>query len=154
MTTPQLYACFLFIATVAYGATSEAQAQEASDDPIAELLARFSEDEELFTQTSGEALYRTTCQACHMEAGEGAAGAGAYPPLAGNPKMNSKHFVAGVILNGYQGMPHFADEMDDAQVAAVTNYVRMELGNAYQDAITADQVAKLRPPDGGDSTDR
>lgn len=154
MTTPQLYACVLFIATVTYAATSEAHAQDSTSDPVAELLARFSEGSEQFTQTDGQALYRTTCQACHMEDGEGAAGVGAYPPLAGNPKMNSKHFVAGVILNGYHGMPHFADEMDDAQVAAVTNYVRMELGNAYQDAITPDQVAKLRPPEEDDSGSR
>lgn len=86
-----------------------------------------------------------------MEDAQGASGAGAYPPLAGNPKMNSKHFVAGVILNGDHGMPDFADEMGDAQVAAVTDYMRIELGNAYQDPITPDQVSALRPPHGGDS---
>lgn len=48
-------------------------------------------------------------------------------------------------------MPDFADEMGDAQVAAVTDYMRIDPGNAYQDPITPDQVSALRPPHGGDS---
>jgi mono/diheme cytochrome c family protein len=150
MTARQL--CALFVMTAALGVAKDARAQDQPGDLVADLLARFSDQPGQLTQTDGAALYRATCQACHMEDGQGASGAGAYPPLAGNPKMNSKHFVAGVILNGYHGMPDFADEMDDAQVAAVTDYVRMALGNAYQDPITPDQVSALRPPDGGDST--
>ena len=144
--------CALFAMMAALGMAKDARAQDQPGDPVADLLARFSDQPGPFTQTEGASLYRTICQACHMPDGEGAAGAGAYPPLAGNPKMNSKHFVAGVILNGYHGMPDFAAELDDAQVAALTDYVRMALGNAYQDPITPDQVSALRPPDGGDST--
>ncbi|MFN4171772.1 MAG: c-type cytochrome [Pseudorhodobacter sp.] len=114
------------------------------------LLARFSGKPDRFTQTDGEALYRTTCQACHMEDGRGDEGAGAYPPLTGNPKMMSKHFVAGVILSGYHGMPRFGGQMSDDQVAAVTNYVRSNLGNTYPDPIIPEQVATLRPPGDAD----
>ncbi|WP_367575370.1 c-type cytochrome [Aquibaculum arenosum] len=87
------------------------------------------------------------CQACHMEDGRGDQGAGAHPPLAENPRMNSKHFLAGVILTGYHGMPRFGDMMSDEQVAAVTNYVRSHFGNDYSDPITAAEVRALRPPE-------
>lgn len=117
----------------------------AAQEP--DFMAKFSDDPDHFTQTDGEVLYRATCQACHMEEGQGASGAGAHPPLAGNPKVNSKHFVAGVILTGYHGMPRFGDMMDDAQVAAVVNFVRSHWGNAYPDTITPQEVAALRPPE-------
>jgi len=110
------------------------------------LLSRFSQEAERFTQTEGEALYRATCQACHMEDARGASGAGAHPPLAGNPKLTSRHFLAGVILTGYHGMPGFAGTMNDEQVAAITNYVRTHFGNDFADMITDDEVAALRPP--------
>lgn len=114
------------------------------------LLSRFSQEAERFTQTDGEALYRTTCQACHMEDARGASGAGAHPPLTGNPKLTSRHFLAGVILTGYHGMPGFAGSMSDEQVAAITNYVRTHFGNDYADMITDDEVAALRPPEDDD----
>lgn len=132
-----------------------AQAQQEpgitpSAQAVDRLLLRFSDDSKRFTQTGGEALYRTTCQACHMEDGRGAMGAGAHPSLAGNPKVKSKHFVAGVILTGYHGMPRFTNMMSDEQVAAVTNYVRTHFGNDYSDPITPGQVAALRPPEARD----
>ena len=134
-----------------------AQAQQAQQAPgaapaqaIDTLLLRFSDDSRRFTQTGGEALYRTTCQACHMEDGRGDMGAGAHPPLAGNPKMKSRHFVAGVVLTGYHGMPRFGNKMSNEQVAAVTNYVRTHFGNDYADPITPAQVAVLRPPEDRD----
>jgi len=113
------------------------------------LLSRFSDDPERFTQSDGETLYRATCQACHMEDARGARGAGAHPPLAGNPKMRSKHFLAGVILTGYHAMPRFGHMMSDEQVAAVTNYVRSHFGNNYTDKISAAEVGDLRPPEDG-----
>ena len=135
--------------TLAQEATPKARTTSPAEE-IETLLSRFSDDPDHFTQTDGEALYRTTCQACHMEDGRGAEGAGAHPPLAGNPKMNSKHFVTGVILTGYHGMPRFGDMMTDEQVAAVTNYVRSDFDNDYSDPITPDEVAALRPPEDED----
>lgn len=35
-----------------------------------------------FVPRDGATLYRPSCQACHMAAGQGAAGAGIYPALA------------------------------------------------------------------------
>lgn len=108
-------------------------------------VRRFSAEPDLFTQDNGEALYRTTCEACHMRDGKGAAGAGEYPPLAGNPKLVSKYYIVEVLLNGYHGMPRFGDQMTDAQVAAVTNYVRGNLGlNDFEGMLTAEDVSGLR----------
>lgn len=129
--------------------SGHAQAQDnagLADADIDALLSRFSAAPDRFTQTEGAELYRTTCQACHMEDAQGDAGVGAHPPLVGNPKIRSQHFVAGVILTGYRGMPGFSDMMSDQQVAEVTNYLRSQFGNDYPDLITPEQVAALRPP--------
>lgn len=153
MTKRKILAC-IALTLMATGARAQEPPAPAEDTPapqdIETLLQRFSDDPERFTQTDGEALYRTTCQACHMEDGRGDAGAGAHPPLAGNPKVASKHFLAGVILIGYQGMPRFGNQMSDDQVAEVTNYVRSHFGNDYSDQITRGEVAALRPPEDRD----
>ncbi|MGY6706233.1 c-type cytochrome [Roseinatronobacter sp.] len=144
LTRPLLAVVALLLLTTGSQAQQDGGSSGVTD--IDRLLDRFSEDSEKFTQTEGGALYRTTCQACHMADGQGDAGAGAHPPLADNPKMNSKHFIAGVILTGYHGMPGFSDMLSDEQVAAVTNYVRTHFGNSYPDPITPEQVEALRPP--------
>ena len=138
--------CLLALPTQAQEATAPAEAAPPAQAMDA-LLARFSDDPDRFTQSDGAELYRATCQACHMEDGRGDEGAGAHPPLAENPKMRSKHFLAGVILIGYHAMPRFGHMMSDEQVAAVTNYVRSNLGNDYTDTISPEEVADLRPPE-------
>ncbi len=125
-------------------AGAAAQQETVPDPSLEELLSRFSNEPDRFTQTDGESLYRTTCQACHMEDGQGAVGAGSHPPLAGNPKINSRHYIAGVILAGYNGMPRFADTMSNQQIAVVTNYVSIHFGNDFPEMMTADGVDPLR----------
>jgi mono/diheme cytochrome c family protein len=97
-----------------------------------------------FTEQDGEALYHASCQACHMAHGEGASGAGRYPPLAGNPRLGSAAYLIHNVLHGRNGMPAFAGYMSDQQVAAVVNYTRSHFGNRYPDTVTADDVRKLR----------
>lgn len=94
--------------------------------------------------TDGETLYKTSCQACHMPAGEGAVGAGMYPALASNAKLRTARYPAGVVVRGLRGMPPFAGMMDDAQIAAVVNYVRTHFGNSYTDALSAADIKALR----------
>jgi mono/diheme cytochrome c family protein len=94
---------------------------------------------------TGEQLYTHICQACHMPAGQGAVGAGAYPALAQNPKLAAGVYPVVMVLHGRGGMPAIGEHLTDAQVAAVVNYVRTHLGNTYTDAITTDQVKALRP---------
>jgi mono/diheme cytochrome c family protein len=97
-----------------------------------------------FPEQTGEALYTHVCQACHMEGGRGASGAGSYPALAGDTKLQVALYPATIVVHGLRGMPPIGRMMSDAQVAAVVNYVRTHFGNAYGDAITAVDVAQIR----------
>ena len=99
---------------------------------------------ERFGQQDGEALYRAICQGCHMPDGKGAQGAGIYPALAANPKLAAGMYPVVTVLNGRKGMPGFKDMLSNAQVAAVTNYVRTHLGNSHKDAVTAADVQSVR----------
>jgi mono/diheme cytochrome c family protein len=97
-----------------------------------------------FSTASGEEVYRTVCQSCHMPAGEGALGGGEYPALAGNPKLAAAPFVAMMVLDGRAGMPGLGQMLSDQQVAEVTHYVRTHFGNDYPEAMTASDVKAMR----------
>ena len=101
---------------------------------------------ERFPETSGEALYRAICQGCHMPDARGAAGAGRYPALAGNQNLAAAGYPVLLVVYGRKGMPGFGGFLDDAQVAAVVNYVRSHFGNDYTDAVSAEDVAAVRQP--------
>jgi mono/diheme cytochrome c family protein len=85
-----------------------------------------------FGQRDGAALYAAICAGCHMPNGRGAVGAGMYPALAGNTKLEAAAYPVQVVVNGLRGMPGFATQLDDAQIAAVVNWVRSNLGNDYR----------------------
>ena len=97
-----------------------------------------------FVPKDGATLYRTSCQACHMAEGQGAAGAGIYPALAKNVKLRTARYPVFVVTNGQKGMPPFGPMMDDEQIAAVVNFVRSNLGNDYKDAVSAADVKAIR----------
>ncbi|HLX16347.1 MAG TPA: cytochrome c [Bradyrhizobium sp.] len=97
-----------------------------------------------FVEKSGEALFTSVCQGCHMSDGKGATGAGTYPSLAGNGNLGSSGYPIGIVINGQRGMPPFGAMMNDEQVAAVVNYVRTHFGNRYEDAVTAEDVRSVR----------
>lgn len=98
-----------------------------------------------FQEHDGEALYQGICQGCHMPNAKGAIGAGAYPALAGNPRLASKVYPAYMVVNGNKAMPSFGAMLDDDQIAAVANYVRSHFGNQYTDQVTPAEVEALRP---------
>jgi mono/diheme cytochrome c family protein len=100
-----------------------------------------------FPQTSGEALYRAVCQGCHMPDAQGAAGAGRYPALANNEKLATPGYPVSIVVYGQKGMPGFGGFLSDEQVAAVVNYVRTRFGNAYDDAVSSEDVQAIRQPD-------
>jgi mono/diheme cytochrome c family protein len=97
-----------------------------------------------FPQKDGEALFRSICQGCHMPDAKGAKGAGMYPALAGNANLEAAGYPLTVVVHGRKGMPAFGNYLNDAQVAAVVNYVRGHFGNKYEDAVSADDVKAVR----------
>jgi mono/diheme cytochrome c family protein len=114
---------------------------------------------EALASADGAAIYSHICQGCHMPEAQGAAGAGHYPKLSGDPKLVAWEYAAVTVLAGRNGMPGFglppnpgaggpfgAVHLTDEQVAAVVNYVRSHFGNKYQATVTASQVAKLPHP--------
>jgi mono/diheme cytochrome c family protein len=98
-----------------------------------------------FTETTGEELFASACQGCHMPDGKGAIGAGAYPSLAQDSNLESGGYPVYVVVRGQRAMPPVGALMSDAQVAAVVNYVRTHFGNHYQDAVSPDDVKSVRP---------
>jgi len=58
-----------------------------------------------FAEKSGEELFTMVCQSCHMPDGKGAAGAGAYPPLADNKNLVTSGYPIATVLNGQRAMP-------------------------------------------------
>ena len=98
-----------------------------------------------FAEQSGESLFKSVCQACHMPNGEGATGAGSYPSLANDPALGDYGYPVYVVVFGKRAMPPFGDMMTNDQVAAVVNYLRTHFGNSYLDKVTAEEVQAMRP---------
>lgn len=96
----------------------------------------------------------TRCAVCHQTTGLGMPGA--YPPLAGSEWLTGNPEVPiRIVLHGLQGaitvkgasynnaMMAFADQLTDAQIAAVISYERSSWGNSAA-PVTAAQVASVR----------
>ncbi len=104
---------------------------------------------------SGEELYLTQCAACHGVQGEGQAAA-YYPTLAGNGDLRRDNpaNLVNVIAQGvshatlYRAplMPGFAKDLDNAQIAEVANYTRINFGGLEQSDLTEADIAALRDP--------
>ncbi len=103
---------------------------------------------------NGKRIYMAKCATCHGDNGEGKQQH--YPPLAGNQsiEMDSAVNPIRIVLNGGfppgtrrnpepYGMPPFAQELSDADAAAVVTYIRTAWGNHGQ-PVTAAQVNELR----------
>jgi mono/diheme cytochrome c family protein len=138
---PQLNGKILLVAVVAglaWAAAADADEESRSRPPALSLGFRFSE-------LSGEELFASACQACHMSDGKGAVGAGGYPSLAKDSNLDAGGYPVTVVVRGQRAMPAIGAMMSDAQIAAVVNYVRTHFGNQYQDAVTADDVKLVRP---------
>lgn len=99
-----------------------------------------------FPQRDGAGLYGAICQGCHMADAKGAVGAGGYPALAGDRNLASAGYPVYLVLYGQKAMPGFGGFLDDAQVAAVVDYVRSHFGNNYNDAVAPAEVRAARQP--------
>jgi cytochrome c5 len=98
-----------------------------------------------FVEPDGESLYRSVCSGCHMPDGRGASGAGTFPSLAENSRLEAAGYPLHVVTNGLHGMPPLGMFMSDQQVADVVNYVRTHFGNDYHDAVSAADARAARP---------
>ncbi|HLH87536.1 MAG TPA: cytochrome c [Xanthobacteraceae bacterium] len=128
-------ALVLVVASALFGEAQSAHSQSADlsfGDPYRLL------------QRDGEAIYRAICQGCHMPDGQGAIGAGAYPPLANDPNLEASGYPIVLVLEGRRAMPPFGRTLDDGQIAAVVNYVRTHFGNHHTDVASAADVTSLR----------
>jgi mono/diheme cytochrome c family protein len=103
---------------------------------------------------AGAAIYRDQCSACHQIDGKGVANL--FPALAGSSQARSDDPATAirVVLRGARsvatkdeptgpGMPSFAWQFTDDQVAAVVTYIRNAWGFAAS-AVSADTVSKSR----------
>ena len=98
----------------------------------------------MFSQQSGEEIYKGICQGCHMPDAKGAVGAGAYPALAKDANLETAGYPVGIVVKGQKAMPAFADYFTDEQIANVVNYVRTHFGNKYRDKVKPEDVKVMR----------
>jgi mono/diheme cytochrome c family protein len=127
----------LFLALCSGGALAQGAAPPSSGPPLS-FGTRFA-------QATGKDLFANICQGCHMPDGKGASGAGMYPSIANNAKLEASGYPVYVVVNGQRAMPPFGAMLSDEQVSAVVNYLRTNFGNNYQDAVTAADVKVVRP---------
>ena len=103
---------------------------------------------------TGEPIYKARCEKCHSSSGRG--GILSSPPVAGSAVVQADDpaSLINVILYGpelskdiptgaWETMKSYADVLDDAQVAAVANYLRGSWGNRGP-AVTESEVAQQR----------
>ncbi len=79
-------------------------------------------------QTSGADLFDQNCAVCHQAKGEGVPGA--FPALAGSALVQGDpKEAAWLVTHGRGGMPTFAADLNDAQVASILTFMRSSWGN-------------------------
>lgn len=97
----------------------------------------------------GAKLYKQVCAVCHQDNGKGVAGA--FPPLAGSSIVNNDdpEMMIKIILQGYDArseyavMQAFADQLSNAEIAAVVNHERTSWGNSAPE-VSEEDVKKIR----------
>lgn len=109
---------------------------------VAEAAREWRKDELI---AKGEAVYNTTCAACHQANGEGIPGT--FPSIKGSEVATGpvdKHLD--VILNGRPGtaMQAFGTQLSDVDIAAVLTYQRNALGNDKGDLVQPVGVTAAR----------
>jgi D-sorbitol dehydrogenase (acceptor) len=127
---------------------SHAEPSAQQEEPITRQLNTADANKTI----DGRQLYMGACASCHRPDGQGTPDH-YYPSLTANTAtggMDSTNLIMavlhGVQRNTQQGdiyMPAFGQDMNDQQVAAVSNYVLSRFGNARLN-VTADQVKTLR----------
>jgi len=104
---------------------------------------------------AGAAIYRDLCSACHAQDGSGVDYL--VPNIALSSSVSSREptSLLRVVIHGAEtvatqkeptapAMPAFGWQLTDAQIAAVTTFVRNSWGHAAP-ALSASDVHKMRP---------
>ena len=107
---------------------------------------------------AGGPLYDRSCRECHGPSGRGGIFDG--PPLAGSAVVQGEDAASliNIILYGsdkpagfgstsWEAMPAYALKFDDAEIAALSNFVRASWGNRAP-PVTPEVVARQRPAAG------
>lgn len=105
----------------------------------------------------GAKVYTERCADCHGKDGNGVAGV--YPPLNGNSSVNEPTGINAtriVLLGGFSpltesnprpySMPPFAQQLNDADVAAVVTYIRQSWSNKASMVMERDVVKNRHTP--------
>ena len=103
---------------------------------------------------AGAPLYERSCRECHGPSGRGGTFEG--PPLAGSAVVQGEDAASliNIILFGsdkpadigspsWESMPAYAQKFDDAEIAALSNFLRASWGNRAS-AVTPEIVARQR----------
>lgn len=106
---------------------------------------RIFEKKGAFTVSDGKSIYEQNCAGCHMPEGQGARGAGMYPALASNGKVEDPSYTAYVIMYGLRGMPSFEPDLGDEQIAAAANHLSVSFGNKGKEKVSVEDVRSIRP---------
>jgi len=107
----------------------------AIDDFIPSAQEEQFKENNVDVELDGKALYIKNCAACHQPSGEGLAGA--FPPLKGSAIVLDDNYdlMVQIILQGYDArkeygvMPALAEQLSDAEIAAIVNYEKNSWGN-------------------------
>lgn len=121
---------------------------------IAGLVVFFKQDPRLEESIErGKEIYTDFCITCHLEAGEGVAGA--FPPLAKSDYLikNRALSIRGVKF-GQQGEIQVNGQtynsvmapmgLEDEEIADVMNYVLNSFGNSSETMVTPEEVAAIK----------
>lgn len=142
-----------FAATPTYGVLA-LKSPEPAVQRIESAAASTGSEQPADDAALGATVYANNCSACHQANGMGLPGV--FPHLVGNSAVIAKdptvHIKA--VLDGVHGktidgvkyaspMPPWADQLNDAQIAAVVNHERSSWGNDAPH-VTAADVARLR----------
>jgi len=102
---------------------------------------------------TGRTLYFGNCAGCHGADGGGTRD-GAYPALVGNTIVGATRadnlilcVLGGVrrtVAGEHVEMPAFAAELNDVEIAALTNYVLLKYGDTIAFPVTPERVGALR----------
>ncbi|WP_201584772.1 cytochrome c [Psychrobacter jeotgali] len=104
--------------------------------------------------SSPEGLYLAACGSCHGVDGYGQPDA-RYAPIVGlsSIRRDNPASLINVILHGVDGatntspiMPGFSDELDSAQIADISNYVRVNFGGLANSNVSAADVDSVISP--------